>query len=63
MKEKIPYKMPIRCVNTGEVFESACAAGRAYGLDNSSISKCVKGKKPFCGKDKNGEKLVWAKVN
>lgn len=37
---------PVICVETGEAFPSIIAAGRATGMDSSSIAKNAKGKKP-----------------
>ena len=34
----------VKCIETGEVFESIKSAGTRYDLDSSSISKCCRGK-------------------
>lgn len=36
-------KKPVICLNDGLVYESATAAARKYGLDNSEVSKACKG--------------------
>ena len=33
----------VRCVETGDVYQSSGAAGRAFGIDPSGILKCCKG--------------------
>ena len=39
----------VRCVETGEVFESTMDVERKTGLSNSGISRCCKGKQQTCG--------------
>lgn len=39
---------PVRCIEDGNIFESAREAGEFYGIDNSSISKNCKGKLKSC---------------
>ena len=39
----------IRCVETGEVFESQAAAARAIGKHKYGINLCVRGKQNTCG--------------
>lgn len=46
-------------LNTKEVFDSIIQAGLRYGVDNSTIAKCCKGKQYFAG-IKDGVRLVWA---
>lgn len=38
---KIKNAFPVRCVETGEVFPSACHAQRHYGLAISAVSKAI----------------------
>lgn len=45
------------CVTTGEIFDSIKEAEQSTGLKN--ISACCQGKRKSCGKDKNGNKLIW----
>lgn len=44
-----PQAIPVVCVETGEEFSCAKEAGDKLHLDNSSISKCCKGKAKTCG--------------
>jgi hypothetical protein len=39
----------VRCVETGEVFPSAAAAGRRFNLSRSAVSLVVLGKRPGAG--------------
>lgn len=39
----------VRCIETGEVFDSTRQAERETGADHSSISKCCSGKRKMCG--------------
>lgn len=51
----------IKCITTGESFESISAAARAYanyGCSQGNISAVLNGKRKTCGK-KDGEKLKW----
>ena len=52
-------KKRVRCINTGEIFESATAASQHYQLDHSSLCKVCRGKNKTCGKLPTGEKLRW----
>lgn len=52
-------KLPVRCVNTGEIFESISAAARFYNIKNKSgITKVLKGIQNYCGCF-NGQRLRW----
>lgn len=56
----------IKCINTGEIFNSIKEASLKYSIDSSSITKCAKHKLNYCGKVKiNGkiEKLKWEYVS
>ena len=33
----------VRCIETGDVYQSSGAAGRAFNIDPSGILKCCKG--------------------
>lgn len=46
-KKKIFSK--VRCVETGEIFPSIAAAGRAIGLHKYGINLCLLGKQGTCG--------------
>lgn len=39
----------VRCVETGEIFESIIDVERKLGLPNTNIGKCCKGKQKTCG--------------
>ena len=41
---------PLRCVETGETFESILAASQAYKVDRTNISKCCNGKLKSAGR-------------
>lgn len=48
------------CLTTGEQFDTVRIASIKYGLDESSIIKCCKGKTKSCGKHPStGQKLIW----
>ena len=54
-------KKPIICITTGEIFSSISEAGRAYGIPQGNISKCLKGERKSAGKHPvTQEKLFWA---
>lgn len=42
-------KTPVYCVELDQMFDSASDAARQLEIDNSSISKCCKGKYKTCG--------------
>ena len=44
-----PNKRPVRCVETGKIYESAKAAAMELGLDHSSLTKCCRGLRRVCG--------------
>lgn len=44
-----PNKRPVRCIETGAIYESAKAAAIQLGLDHSSITKCCRGSRAVCG--------------
>ena len=47
------------CLNTGEVFDSIAEAGKKYNLPNANIHKNLQLKIYSCGKNDNGEPVVW----
>lgn len=47
------------CLTTKKIFYTAKDGGKYYNIDNSSISKCCRGKIKFCGKLSDGTKLTW----
>ena len=48
----------IRCITTGEIFNSATEAGKKYNT-RSHISSCCAGKRKYAGKLEDGTKLQW----
>ena len=52
-----PKSKAVRCLNTGEVFESQCIAAKAKGVLQSKISKCCN------GEAKHTHGLRWEYVN
>lgn len=57
--------IPVRCINTGEIFCNAREAADIYcSADKSRIHKCCKGTEKSSGKHPiTGEKLRWEYVN
>lgn len=54
--------LSVKCITTGENFDTIGAAARHYSIDSSSLAKHCKGtnKTKHCGKHPvTGEKLVW----
>lgn len=50
----------VRCITTGEIFNSIVEASQAYNMKSSAnISSCCKGRLKFCGILPDGTKLVW----
>ena len=61
----ITNSQKVKCITTGEIFESISAAARAYscyGCKQENISAVLKGKRKSCGK-KDNKKLEWELVN
>ena len=56
-------KKQVKLINTGEVFESASAAGRHFNIAASGISACCRGVRKSCGRDKNNKKMIWRYIN
>lgn len=64
MAGSIANSKRVRCITTGEEFESFSAAARAYqqyGVSQANLSKVFKGERKSCGK-KDGEKLFWERI-
>lgn len=50
----------VKCVNTGEIFDSISAAGRWCGVKKSTIQNMLKGKAKHAGiHPVTGERIVW----
>lgn len=61
LKEKIWSK--VRCITTGQVFDSIEEAKRYFNIKSFHISSVCQGKRKYCGVDpKTGEKLQWEYV-
>ena len=59
--DKSPVAKKVKCVNTGEIFNSIREAGDFCNMKHpSNISECCKGKRKTAGKHPvTGEKLIW----
>lgn len=54
----------VKCLTTGEVFESLCAAARHFNISQGNITRCLKGRSKSAGKHpETGEKLFWELIN
>lgn len=61
VKQKIWSK--VRCITTGQVFDSINEAKRYFNIKAFHISTVCQGKRKYCGVDpKTGEKLQWEYV-
>ena len=50
----------VKCMTTGEIFDSIADAGRKYNIGTGDISKCCRGKLKSAGKHPaTCEKMVW----
>ena len=57
-------KKKVVCLNTGKIYNDITSAKAAYPTEDlTMISECCKYKKNFCGRDENGEPLVWMYYN
>lgn len=65
MGEKHPRARKVRCINTGEIFNTATEAAQYCSLKSrSSITLCCKGNKDSAGKHPiTGERLHWEYVD
>lgn len=63
--EKNPKAKKVRCIETGEIFDTVTQASKWCGLKGTTtISKCCKGKRNSAGKHPTtGEKLHWEYVD
>lgn len=58
-----PRAKAVICINTGEKFDTVTNAAKKYGIYNSSISQCCKGKTQSAGKDPiTLDPLKWAYI-
>ena len=49
----------VKCLNNGEVYESASEAARVVGVSGSLIMRCCRGERKSAGKDENMNALHW----
>lgn len=57
-KQSEAHFKKVKCITTGEIFNSILLGEEKYGVNRSSISACCRGKLKSAGK-LNGEKLIW----
>ena len=65
ISENHPKAKKIRCITTGEIFNTIRDASKKYNINESNISKCcnLNNKRKSAGKHPiTGEKLVWEYV-
>ena len=53
-------KKKVKCITTGEIFDSMCAASKATGTYIASISHACHGERKHAGKLPDGTKLKWS---
>ena len=53
-----PMAKTVICITTGRIFYTAREGEKYYGIADTYISKCCKGKLKYAGKYQ-GEKLIW----
>lgn len=53
----------IKCITTGETFNSIKEASRYYGVPQNNIVYCLKGRRKSAGKDFDGNKLLWKYID
>lgn len=59
-RENAKNKKKVKCINTGEVFESIMDASRKTGINSGGISRTCRKLKHSAGKHPiTGEKLIW----
>ena len=54
-----PNRKKVKCITTGEIFDSITEASRKYKCKPSHIIQNCKGEIKSCSKLKDGTKLVW----
>lgn len=57
--EKSNNHKQVICINTNLLFDSSVCAGKYYGINNSSIVRCINKKQNYAGKSQDGQKLIW----
>ena len=57
-------KTKVRCINTGEIYNSLREAERMTGVGHSNLCKHLMGQRKYCGQDPvTGEKWVWERIS
>lgn len=54
-----PNAKSVICITTMLVFNTLKEAGEFYNIDSKLISRCCNNKQNYCGKLKDGTKLIW----
>lgn len=52
-------KTKVKCLTTGEVFESIGDACLKYGIKQGTLSGHLRGRQKFCGIGEDGSPLTW----
>lgn len=58
---KNPNTSSVICLTTKRIFLTVLEASEYYNIEKTNISKCINGKRNYCGK-LNGKKLIWKKL-
>lgn len=61
--EKPALRKKVRCINTGEIFDSVTNASKSKQCSRTHLSQVCKGTRNTCGKDENGIPLRWEYVD
>ena len=57
-------KTKVRCINTGEIYNSLREAERMTGVGHSNLCKHLMGQRKYCGQDPvTGEKWIWERIS
>lgn len=51
------------CLNNGMIFENSDEAATCSNMTSEGIKQCCRGRNNWCGKDSDGNKLVWKYYN
>ena len=62
--ENSPVAKKVKCITTGEIFDTLTEAGKKYNIGNGDICKCCKGKIKYRGRHPiTNEPLKWEYYN